>query len=131
MNTKEKNMEQELKIKRKWILITMHDERCDFNFNLSFFDGSVEDFEKYEEVADIFDLSNRAERDGVFIYKTRSTDDIYEEYLMPVVNNLEAVRFECIYLIPIEKMNEKDFLFSDGIVERNKKYGFLDIKIEG
>lgn len=130
MNAKEKDIEQELKIKRKWILISMHDERWDFNFDLSFFDGSVEDFEKYEEVADIFDLSNRTERDGVFIYKTRSTDDIHEEYLMPVAKKLEAVRFECIYLVPIEKMNEKDFLFTDGVVERNKKYGFLDIKIE-
>lgn len=130
MNTNEKDIEQELKIKRKWILITMHDERWDFNFNLSFFDGSIEDFEKYEEVADIFDLSNRTERDGVFIYKTRSTDDIYEDYLMPVADKLHAVRFECIYLVPVEKMNKKDFLFTDDVVGRNKKYGFLDIKID-
>lgn len=113
---------------KKWIVITMHDERWDFNFNLSFFEGTVEEFEKDDYVDSIFGLSNKEERDGCYLYKKREVEPILEEELQEVSDKLETIRFECIYLIPAEKMNEKDFLFCDDIVSRNKKYGFLDIK---
>lgn len=106
----------------------MHDERWDFNFNLNFFEGTVEEFEKYETEEGIFDLSNKEERDGCYLYKVRRTEPVWEEHLEKCSDILETVRFECVYLIPIEKMNEKDFLFTDDVVLRNKKYGFLDIK---
>lgn len=113
---------------KKWIVITMHDERWDFNFNLSFFEGTVEDFEKDDNIDGIFDLSNKKEIDGCYLYKSSSIEPIWEECLKEVSDKLETVRFECIYLIPVEKINEKDFFFTDGVVSRNKKYGFLDLK---
>ena len=114
--------------KKKWIVITMYDERWDFNFNLSFFEGTVEEFEKDDYFDSVFDLSNKEEKDGCYLYKKREALPIEEEELQEVSDKLETIRFECIYLIPVEKINEKDFLFCDGIVSRNKKYGFLDIK---
>lgn len=113
---------------KKWIVITMNDERWDFNFTLNFFEGTIEDFEKQNDIKDIFDLSNKIKIDGCYLYKKQEVEPLWEEELQEVSDKLETLRFECIYLIPAEKMNEKDFLFCDGVVNRNKKYGFLDIK---
>ena len=116
--------------KKKWIVVTMHDERWSFNFSLNFFEGTIEEFEKDDYFNSTFDLSNsnKEERDGCYLYKKQEVEPIVEEELQEVSDKLEVIRFESVYLIPAEKMNEKDFLFCDGVVGRNKKYGFLDIK---
>lgn len=113
---------------QQWIVVTMNDEKWDFNFTLSFFEGTVKDFEKNDDIVDIFDLSNKTEIEGCYLYKKHQTEPVWEDELYFLSDKLETVRFECVYLIPLDKFYEKNFLFCDGVVNRNKKYGFLDLK---
>lgn len=120
---------KEAKPFKKWLLITLDDERYYFNFESTITNGTLDEVEYIHSL----DKNNRREINGIYIYeKVTRTDkhcsiideNVWEEVLKKYLDN---VQFSAEFLIPFEKINV-DFYLNYPIVNRNVKFGFLDIK---
>lgn len=114
----------------KWLVVSSHDERYDFNLGLKTFDGTVDEFES-SPYCDFNKAQRKELRNGIYMYHIEKRNDICEniddEIWTKIKEHVEVVTFDTLYLIPFENFNDIDFVFQNGIVNRNLKFGFLDI----
>ena len=120
---------------RKWLVVSSHDERNDFNLEMRIFEGTVIEFEDsiYSLGLTRNDLDSHV--DGVYYYhKERRSNEccsnIDDEDWEVLKEKLEVISFDTVILIPLEKIIFDDFYLYHPIVNRNIKFGFLDIKGE-
>lgn len=117
----------------KYLVVTSHDERYDFNFVIKTVNVN--------ETSEIFAQENIAfsdviiNDDGVYEYHKSNRDnympcgtDIAEDDWKEINKKVERVTFNFCIAIPFELLLDDEFYLEDYIVERNSKYGFLDGK---
>lgn len=110
--------------KKKWLVITNHDERYDFNLEMSVFRGSLEELEKAFLVSPDGKGSTGAAagKDGVVIYHTERRE-AHESH-----DDIDVVRFWNLMAIPYSVLRKDDFFLYNPVVVKNRKFGFLDEK---
>ena len=115
----------------KWLIVSSHDERYDFNLELKIFNGTIEDFEKSID-CDYIKEEKTKWRNGIYVYHTENRSNKYctgldDSMWNKLKENIEVVTFSTTILIPFEYLNDENFILQNPIVNRNLKYGFLDI----
>lgn len=115
----------------KYLIISSHDERYDFNLEVRVFNGVVEDFEKSID-CDYTKEEKTEWKDGIYVYHTENRNNKYctsidDNTWNKLKNDVEVVTFSTTILIPFDLLKDEDFIFQNPIVERNLKYGFLDL----
>jgi hypothetical protein len=114
----------------KWLMISSHDERYDFNLQMKIFNGSIEDFEN--SIHHDFSKKEREKKeDGSYVYhkENRSNklcSNVDKEVWDKLKDHLEVISFHTLILVPFENLDD-DFFLENPIVNRNVKFGFLDI----
>lgn len=116
----------------KWLVISSHDDRNDFNLEIRTFEGTFEEFEESIHHFGFTKEERKEEKDGVYVYHSKKTQDRYcaninDTAWNEMKKNLEVVYFGTVILIPFENLNKEDFYLVNPLVERNIKFGFLDI----
>lgn len=116
----------------KWLVLSSHDERYDLNLQLRVFHGTLEDFEKNDEGADYTREQRKEWKDGVYVYhrKHRSNEygpNILKEDWDIIKAHVELVYYSTTILIPFECLLDENFFLENPIVEKNVKFGILDL----
>lgn len=106
----------------KWLVVSSHDERYDFNLYMSIFNGTKEEFEQRIDHFFLADIKDCEEINGVYHYHKAVTREFYLD------DKYDTIHFGTIILIPFDKLMEDDFSLYDPIVSRNVKFGFIDLK---
>lgn len=132
IHSSEENNNETGVVNMKWLVVSSHDERYDFNLNMNIFNGTIEDFDSSNPYG--FKKEHREEgRDGSYIYHEEKRTDrhcsgLTDEVWDTLKDKLDVVSFHTIILIPLENLNKDNFYFMNGLVTRNVKFGFLDTK---
>ena len=88
--------------KKKWLVIMNHDERYDFNLEMTVFRGSIDELEREFHV---FTESKGPSvgKDGVVVYHSESRES-HEEH-----DDIDVVRFSNLIAIPYSVLRKDDF----------------------
>lgn len=116
---------------KKWLVVESHDERYDFNLQITNFFGTVEQFE--EKIKNFYDIEHDKEvENGKIVYRKRNTASIKHVLNSAELEGAEDV-FQVVYfamtmLIPLDEIAKDDFYIYDEITHKNIKFGFIDFK---
>lgn len=106
----------------KWVAVAIHNNKSDYNYTLKFFEGSVNDFEKSRDIFNFFDTNNKVEFDNCYLYSRLENQNELGYRFSCFSANLKIDSVNSIYLIPSDKIQEKQFLFLDRITNN---YDFI------
>lgn len=102
----------------KYIVISSCDERYDFNLEIS--TTSKIDFLNHYNCF-INDMECEECDNGIIVYRKSKR--------VPYNDEIDSVSFMFFMLIPIDLVLSGTLFIGDGIVQRNRKFGFLDTKL--
>ena len=114
----------------KYLVLSSHDERYDFNFE---FTTTNLEPDKYIEVErdrhkDEFEIENV---NGITKYsciETYTPDPLSTGLDKSIVDKLEVIVWAIVYFIPIELIISGNLYALDGFIGKNLKFGMLDLK---
>ena len=124
---KEENYMKE-NFENMWLKISTHDERYDFNLEVSTVQGTLEQVIEDDSFMDLEEMSKY--QNNYFVWSQENRHQRFDEYFYTenIKKYFEVVNFHTIILIPFKELLKDDFFLTHGVVSRNKKYGFYDIK---
>lgn len=108
--------------KKKWLVLTNHDERYDFNLEVTVFRGSLAELEAAYSLCNQAPLKPTECKDGVVIYHTenRKPHEVHDD--------IDVVGFWNLIAIPYSLLRKDDFFLYNPVAIKNRKHGFLDEK---
>lgn len=112
----------------KYLVISSHDERYDFNFEFTTTNDEIEEYLENNCV----NLSHFEREDigGIIKYSEihRSKLDGQIPDISDKINEkVEVIHFHIFYFIPVDFINNESYA-DDGFIFKNLKFGILDLK---
>ena len=112
----------------KYLVISSHDERYDFNFEFTTINEEIEEYLENSYIN--LDNFEREDIGGIIKYSEihRSKLDGQIPDVSDEINNkVEVIHFHILYFIPVGFIN-KESCADDGFIFKNLKFGILDLK---